>query len=168
MMSKIVFVMLLSLVMTLSPSYGQPPDNNSETAIKQLERELETALSKNDSAALERILADDYIEIDAQGGVKRKADVIALARARSAPSRGVSVGPEKTVDELAIRLFGDSALVVGRTTIRYQFMENQSSPSQKQFQNSGAVDQERFLRTYSKLNGHWQLIAWQTTSIAKR
>ncbi len=167
MTSKIFFV-VLGLVMTLSPSYGQPPDNNNEAAIKQLERELETALSKNDSAALERILADDYIEIDAQGGVRRKADVIALARAKSAPSRGVSIGPEKTVDDLAIRLHGDSAIVVGRTTIRYQFMENQSSPLQKQFQNTSNIDQERFLRAYAKLNGGWQLVASQTTSIAKR
>lgn len=159
---------ILGLVLTLSPSYAQNQGNNSELEIKKLERELEAALLKGDSVTLDRILADDYIEIDAQGSVKRKADVIAVARARSAAPRGVSLGPDKSVDDLTIRLYGDSALVVGRTTIRYQFMENQTSSSQPQSQNPVTVDQERFIRSYSKVSGRWQLVAWQTTFIAKR
>lgn len=167
MTSKIV-VAVLGLVLTLSPCYAQNQGNNSELVIKKLERELEAALLKGDSVELDRILADDYIEIDTQGGVKKKADVIAVARARSAAPRGVSIGPDKTVDDLTIRLHGDNALVVGRTTIRYQFMENQTSSPQTQSQNPVAVDQERFIRTYSKVSGRWQLVAWQTTLIAKR
>lgn len=167
MTGKIV-VAVLGLVLTLSPCYAQNQGNNGEVVIKKLERELEAALLKGDSVELDRILADDYIEIDAQGGVKKKADVIAVARARSAAPRGVSVGPDKIVDDLTIRLHGDNALVVGRTTIRYQFMEYQTSSPQTQSQNPVTVDQERFIRTYSKVGGRWQLVAWQTTSIAKR
>ena len=55
--------------------------NASEKAIRQVERELETALLNGDSAMLDRILADGYVEIDAQGGIKKKIDVLALARA---------------------------------------------------------------------------------------
>ena len=101
--------------------------NASEKAIRQVERELETALLNGDSAMLDRILADGYVEIDAQGGIKKKIDVLALARARSAAPQSISVGPEITVDGLTIRIHGDSAAVVGRTTIRYQFMENETS-----------------------------------------
>jgi hypothetical protein len=163
-----VVVAILGLVLTLSPSYAQNQENNGELLIKKLERELEAALLKGDSVELDRILADDYIEIDAQGNVNRKADVIAVARARGATRRGVSLGPEKTVDDLTVRLYKDSALVVGRTTIRYQFMENQTLSSQPQSQNPVTVDQERFIRSYSKASGSWQLVAWQTTSVAKR
>lgn len=167
MTSKIV-VAMLGLVLTLSPCYAKNQGNNRELVIKKLERELEAALSKGDSVELDRILADDYIEIDAQGSVKKKADVIAVARAMSAAPRGVSLGPDKTVDDLTIRLHGDNALVVGRTTIRYQFMEYQTSSPQTQSQNPVTVDQERFIRAYSKVGERWQLVAWQTTSIAKR
>ncbi|HUS10812.1 MAG TPA: hypothetical protein VMZ30_10125, partial [Pyrinomonadaceae bacterium] len=73
-----------------------------------------------------------------------------------------------TVDDLTIRLHGDSALVVGRTTIRYQFIENQTLSSPTQPQRPVIVDQERFIRTYAKVNGRWQLVSWQTTSIAKQ
>jgi hypothetical protein len=132
--------------------------NVDEKAIQEVERELETALLKGDSATLDRILADDYVEIDAQGGVKKKTDILALARARSAAPRGVSVGPEITVDGLTIRIHGDSAAVVGRTTIRYQFMENATSIAQTQSQTPANVNQERFIRSYAKPNGRWQLV----------
>lgn len=142
--------------------------NTDEKAIQQVERELETALLKGDSATLDRILADDYVEIDAQGGVKNRTDILDLARARSAAPRGVSVGPDITVDGLTIRVHGDSAAVVGRTTIRYQFMENETPVTQSQSQTPANVNQERFIRSYAKLDGRWQLVTWQTTSIAKR
>ena len=160
-------VAILGLVLILSPTYAQNQGKSGELEIKKLGRELEAALLKGDGVTLDRLLGDDYIEIDAQGNVKRKADVIAVARARSAP-RGVSLGPEKTVDDLTIRLYGDSALVVGRTTIRYQFMENQTLSPQPQSQNPVTVDQERFIRSYSKASGSWRLVAWQATFIAKR
>lgn len=167
MRSKIVLAML-GLVMILSPRDAQNQGNKSELVIKKLERELESALSKGDNSTLDRILADDYIEITAQGGVRKKADVIAVARSMSAGSRGESIGPDKTVDDLTIRLHGDNALVVGRTTIRYQFMEYQTSSAQTRSQKPVAVDQERFMRVYSKVSARWQLVAWQTTSVAKR
>ena len=110
MTSKVV-VAVLGVVLTLSACYAQEQGNKSELPIKNLERELDTALTKGDSAALDRLLADDYFEIDARGGVKKKADVLTLARSISGKPRGEMVGPEKTVDELAIRVYGDCAIV---------------------------------------------------------
>jgi hypothetical protein len=163
-------VAIMALMLSLSPCYAQTAHNRTETSmtIQQLDREVERAVLKNDIAALDRILAEDYIEIDAQGGMKKKADVIELARARGAVSHGVMVGPEKTVDDLTIRFHDGNALVVGRTTIRYQFMENQVSSPQSQSENPANINQERFIRTYAKVGQRWQLVAWQTTTIAKR
>jgi uncharacterized protein DUF4440 len=163
-----IIVAVLGLFLTLSHCYAQNQGSKNELVIKKLERELEAALSKGDYATLDRILADDYIEITAQGDVKKKADIIAVARSMSAGPRGIMLGPEKTVDELNVRFHGDSALVVGRTTIRYQFMEYQRSSSQTPSQNPVTVDQERFIRAYAKVDGRWRLVASQTTSIAKR
>ena len=165
MTSKVV-VAMLGVVLTLSACYAQEQGNKSELPIKNLERELEAALTQGDAVTLDRLLADDYVEIDARGGVRKKTDVLALARAISGKPRGEMVGPEKTVDELTTRVYGDSALVSGRTTTRHQFMEYQTSSPQAQ--SPVTVDQERFTRTYSKVGGRWQLVAWQTTSIAKK
>jgi uncharacterized protein DUF4440 len=166
MISKTV-IAALGLVITFF-LYGQNQSANPQQTIQKLERELETALSKGNSATLDRILAEDYIEINAQGVVRKKADVLAGARAMSAAPGGVMIGPEITVDELTTRFHGDCALVAGRTTTRYQFMNYQTSSPQAQPQGPVTVDQERFIRSYSKVDGRWQLVAWQTTSIAKR
>jgi hypothetical protein len=161
-------VAIVILILGLSPCYAQNQLNKTDSVIKELEGELELALSKDDIATLDRILADDYVEIDAQGGTKKKAEVIELARLRAAAPRGVMIGPDKTVNDLTIRLYVDSALVIGRTTVRYQFMENQTSSPQAPSQNPITINQERFIRSYAKVDGRWQLVAWQTTAMAKR
>ena len=89
-------VAIVALILVLSPGYAQNQVNKTDSEIKELERELGRALLKNDSATLDRILADDYVGIDAQGGIKKKVDVVALARAAGAVPRGVMIGPEKT------------------------------------------------------------------------
>ena len=161
-------VAIVALILGLSPYYAQNQVNKTDSVIKGLERELELALSKDDINTLDRIFADDYVEIDAQGGVKKKPEVIELARMRAAAPRGVMIGPDKTINDLTSRLYADSALVIGRTTIRYQFMENQTSSPQAPSQNPLTIDQERFIRSYAKVGQRWQLVAWQTTAIAKR
>ena len=88
-MTNKIVVAGLGLVLTLTLCSAQNPKKSSDVTIKTLERELEAALLKGDSSALDRILADDYIGIDAQGGLKKKADLIAVARARRAGSGAI-------------------------------------------------------------------------------
>jgi hypothetical protein len=161
-------VAVLGLLFTFVSCFGQNQSNKSELSIKDLDREFEAAFLKGDSAALDRLVADDYLGIDARGQLSNKSDMMTLARVRSSPRSGVSVGPERTVAHLTIRLHGNSAVVAGRTTICYQFMEYQTVPGTPPSQNPAAVDQERFIRSYAKVGTRWQLIAWQTTSIAKQ
>ena len=166
MKGKTVFVSL-ALLVGFFACYAQKPGKNMDQTIRSLEGELETALSKGDSATLERLLAADYVEIDAQGKTKDKAQVLALARARSSAPPSKSVGPEKTVDELTIRVHGDTAVVTGLTTIKYQFMDYQTTPNRNQTQGPEIVDQERLMRVYAREGSQWQLLAWQTTAIPK-
>ena len=168
-----IVVAVMGLILTFSPCQSQTKratqrKNSSERVIKKLERDLATALAKGNSTVLDRLVAEEYIEINAQGDATRKADLLAIASARNSPSRGVSVGPEMSVDDLTIHLHGDSAVVTGRTTIRYQFMDYQTTPGASNVQRPVTVDQERFIRTYAKVGRRWRLVAWQVTSIAKR
>lgn len=165
-MTRKIVAAIMCAVLSLMACYAQN-QGTDEGTIKKLEGELEAALMKGDSKTLEDILADDYIQIDAQGGLKKKADVVGLARSMSGVQRGVAVGPDKKVDEFTVRIHGDSALVVGRVTTRYQFMEYQTVNPQSQSQNPVTIDQERFIRVYSKAGNRWRLISWQTTGIAK-
>ena len=60
-------IAIMVLILSLFPGSAQKTD--SSMTIQQLDREVERAVLKNDIAALDRILAEDYLEIDAQGGV---------------------------------------------------------------------------------------------------
>jgi ketosteroid isomerase-like protein len=139
---------------------------NTENIIKNLQREFDEALMEGDVAAVDRILADDYLETTAQGLLKNKSDVMAVVRARAAAPPAKSVGPDITVAETRIRIYGDVALFSGVRSIRYQFMEYQTvGPGQLPPPTN--TEQERFTKTYAKIGDNWRLVASQTTAVAK-
>ena len=158
-------VATLGLVVSLASVQAQNQANADYLTIKNLDSDLVEALEKGDQVLLARLVSDDYLEIDAQGNQKDKSGVLALARARKAAS-GQTVGPEITVDNFTVRLYQNTAIVSGRTTITYLVVDYQTSSPQTQ--NPAAVDQERFIRVYAKTGKRWQLISWQTTYLAKR
>ena len=161
-----VFTMLV-LMATATFSWGQEPARKSGEVVQAVDRELAAALRKGDSASVDAMLADDYIEINAQGLVKYKADIMAVVRSQASAPRATSVGPEVTIDETNLRTHGDTAVMTGRITTRYQFMNYQTSPDTSQPAAPASVEQERFLKVYSRRSGHWQLLASITTPIAK-
>jgi len=149
-------------------SKGQAQVIKTEERVKQVDDKLAAALQEGDLAAVNELLADDYIEINAQGLVSRKPDLMAIVRARAAAPRAKSVGPEVTIDETSLRTYGDTAVLIGRTTTRYQFMEYQTSPDAPPSAAPIDIQQERFMKVYSKRDGRWQLVASTRTAIAKR
>lgn len=136
-------------------------------SVKNIDQKLEAALSTNDTALLDEIVADDYVEINAQGEKSNKVQVLAVARARNSPSAGHSVGPERNVTEQTIRTHGNTAVVLSMISTKYRFMEYQTSgppPAQA----PEMIDQERRMRVYSRSGSGWQLVAQQTTAIPRR
>ncbi len=166
---KLVFIFtLVVLIAAAIFSRGQERVTRTEELIRAMDGKLTAALLQGDSASVDAILADDYIEINAQGLVRHKPDVMATVRARASAPRSKSVGPETSVDETKLHMYGDTAILIGLTTTRYQHMEYQALPQPAQLPAPTATYQERFMKVYSKLNGRWQLAASQTTAIAKR
>lgn len=158
---------LVSLVAAAAFSLG--PEQVTKTRdVRELDETLTAALLQGDSATVDAMLAEDYIETNAQGLVRRKPDVMATVRAIASAPRSKSLGPEISVDEISVRIYGHTAILIGLTTTKYQHMEYQVLPQQSQLPAPEATDRSRFLKVYSKLKGRWQLVASQTTSIAKR
>ena len=158
---------LVGLLVLFVSCYAQKQNDAMEPSVHKTDDELQTALTKGDSATLDRIIADDYLEIDAQGVVKEKPQILALARTISSLPPSKSVGPEKSVAKMRIRVRGDSAQVTGFVTTRYQFMEYSSSTNAAQPANPSSVDEEFFMRTYVRINRQWKLVSSQTTAIPK-
>ncbi|MCM3872120.1 MAG: nuclear transport factor 2 family protein [Pyrinomonadaceae bacterium] len=139
----------------------------TEQLIGDVDSKLTAALLQGDSASVDAILADDYVEIDAQGSIRHKSDVMTLVRAQASAPRSTSIGPEITVDETRVLVYGDTAIIFTLTTTRYQFMEYMTLPQTTPAPSPSATDRHRLTKVYSKLNGSWQLIASQTTAIPK-
>lgn len=166
-MKLVTMFTLVVLIPAAIFSGGQERVTKTEELVKETDRKLTAALLHGDSASVDGILADDYVEINAQGLVRHKRDVMVTVSARASRPRSISIGPEITVDETKLRIYGDTAILIGLTTTRYQHMEYQTSQP-GQLPAPTFTDQERFMKVYSRLNGRWQLVASQTTAIAKR
>ena len=121
---------------------------NDEQIIKQLEQEWADALLKRDQAAIDRITSADWVLTDPKGRL------IAKAQADADLKSGTVKFESYKLDELKVRLFGDTAVVHG--------LETEKS-SYKGKDTSGLYP---FTDVFVKRNGRWQAIATHVTHVA--
>jgi len=120
---------------------------SEEDHILKLDREWNEAYPRLDGAALDRIIADDWVCIDGSGLVITKSEL--LRRVASSTS---FLDPYK-FDEIALHMFGEAAIVIGRLS--------------GQMRDSDGVHDvnQRYMRVYVKRNQRWQAVATQVTKI---
>ncbi len=112
---------------------------------------------EGDRAFFERVLADDFTHTSHTGIFKTRAEW--LAEDKSGVQRDAQGGCTRyetyDVDDLAVRIYGDTAVVTGRT-----------SPRGRNARGQPIVGQYRFLRVWVKRRGSWQVVAFQGTRVA--
>jgi ketosteroid isomerase-like protein len=112
---------------------------SDEQTIIELEQQWAKAEETFDEKALGRILAQDFVSMDEKGHMRNKAQEIASDREWNPP------GPE-AVDEMSVRVVGDTAIALRRFT----WMDR----------SSGSVKlQGRFVDTFLRRDGRWQVVA---------
>ena len=120
-------------------SVGNKSDQVS--TLKQLDQERIQAQIGGDAAALDRLYAEDFIGIGPSGTVRTKAQVIADFTSGSLRFQSI------TTDDVQWRVYGDTAVETGRST-----MDGQDKAK--------AVPRDnRFTRVWVKRQGRWQLVA---------
>jgi hypothetical protein len=117
-----------------------------EATIRHLERAGRDATLRNDVAIWEELLADSWVNTNADGTTTTKPRLLALLRER--PFAFVSVED----DDVEIRLHPGAAVVTGR-----------SSRTLRGAGDSVIVRRVRFTRVYVLANGRWQVAAAQAT-----
>jgi ketosteroid isomerase-like protein len=121
----------------------------AEEEVKQMIEQYRTALMKGDTAALERIWADDYTFINASGVVVTKAERLANLKSGS-----TSLGTIEMDPDMKIRVYGgDVAVAINRVTLKGQYSGQAASG---QFQSS---------IVFAKMATGWQLICNQITPV---
>jgi ketosteroid isomerase-like protein len=117
--------------------------------IEQLEEARNQAILKGDAAAIERMTADDYTFITLKGELRTKAEIV------KGFASGAFKYQSRTISDLKIRVYGDTAVVTGRSV-------------QKGIENGKDYSGDYwFTRVYVKQNGAWMTVALQTTMIQK-
>jgi ketosteroid isomerase-like protein len=106
------------------------------------------ALVENDLAALEQLLSEDLTYVHSNGMLDTKESYIGSLRAGN--SRYLTMD----MSEVAVRSLGDAALINAKFNARVQLRDREVNP------------QARVLIVYAKRAGRWQMVAWESTSIA--
>jgi len=144
-MRRIIVIAVLVLT-TASIALGQRPSTSGdrrgsiEQVIRQLDHERIQAQIDADAAALERIYAADFIGVGPSGAVRTKPQVISDFTSGELKFQSI------TTDEVQVRIYGNTAIETGRSTMNGQ-------------DRGKAVPRDnRFTRVWVKQQGHWRLV----------
>jgi ketosteroid isomerase-like protein len=132
---------------------AKPAKNFPATAVKpsveqtlmQMERDWGAAEIKKDYAAVERILADDWVGIDYSGNIVPKEQAIADLKSGTSTLASEVLGP------MTVRVFGNTAVVTGS--------DAEKSTDRGKDSSGNYVWTDVFVFR----NGRWQAVASQST-----
>jgi ketosteroid isomerase-like protein len=139
------------LVAMLLPVFGvaRADTPSVEQSLMQMERDWTQAGLKKDAAALDKIIADDWVAISYDGKSYTKAEVMADLKSGASATQSIELGPMK------VRVFGDTAIVTGSDTEKSTYKGKDTSGKYV------------WTDVFVKRKGHWQAAASQSTKAAE-
>jgi ketosteroid isomerase-like protein len=154
----LVAVPLMSAQPARPASRGDGSERGPEREVRELEDQWARAVVRGDRAFYERVLADDFTHTSHSGAFKTRAQWLAEAKGgdQAEAKSGTTHYEALDVDDLAVRVYGETAVVTGRTTPRGTTAKGQPM-----------TGRYRFLRVWVKRSGRWQAMAFQGTRIAE-
>jgi ketosteroid isomerase-like protein len=146
----LVFALAVAVPHARAQAEHQPSGsrlNDTIEEIKALEKARNQAVLHGDVVALDRMTSEDYTFITLRGELRTKSDIL----------KGFSSGSFKyesrQISDLNVRVYGDTAVVTGRSV--QKGVENGKDYSGSYW----------FTRVYAKQKGRWLTVALQTTLI---
>lgn len=136
---------VVSAALLAQRAEAQPPAQHAIEEIRALEAAHNEAIVHGDVAALERLTSDDHTFITQRGFLVTKAQML----------KGLANGAFKyeyrQIYDLKIRVYGDAAVVTGRSV--------QSGQEHGQ----DFSDAYRYTRVYVRRQGRWLSVAWHVS-----
>ena len=115
---------LAFLMVTLTVSCQMESDD-AEGELLKWERSFATAVLTNDADAIGKFLADDWVIVDADGGIIDKARFLGAIKS------GTLVHEEMEVDDVTVRAYGDSAVLTAITSTSGKYMGQEFSARER-------------------------------------
>lgn len=136
-----------TLCQTKRESPAARPGSKDEQAVLQALHQWVDALRRNDTAAVEQIVADDYLITTAEGTVLNKEQ-------DTAPLKSGEVKFESAATEdVKVRVFGKTAIVTGIGRFKGTYKGRPFTVN------------ERFTDVYVKRRDRWQPVAAHSTAL---
>jgi len=129
---------------------AQTQTQSVEQELIKLENEWGQAFYKRDIAFADRFLADDYTGTEEKGIVMTKAQELEDLKS------GVHLSTSGVQDDIRVRVYGDAAVVTGRTTVKGQYKG-------KEF-----TSRYRWTHTFIRRDGRWQCVASHISRISQK
>jgi ketosteroid isomerase-like protein len=121
-----------------------------EEELLKLENEFARAVASNNADALDRLLADDWIIVEPDGGLIDKARFLGVIRSGALSHESM----EST--DLKVRVYGNTAVVTGLTTSKGKFM------------GQDFISCERATDIFVNQANRWQCVFTQLTRFTKK
>jgi ketosteroid isomerase-like protein len=157
------FILILAsgiAVVSLASGWSEEDRNlRAEREVRELEAQLSRAVVRGDRAFFDRVLAADFTHTSHAGKFKTRAAWMAEDKVENRPGKpqaGKTTYEAFDVDDLAVRIYGETAVVTGRST-----------PKGRNAKGEPIRGRYRFLRVWVKRGGGWQAVAFQGTRIAE-
>lgn len=112
-----IALLLLAVSFTaFGQTAGKKPsqDEKVEQDLAQLDRQWAEIAVRGDMAAFDRIFADDYTSTHSNGRVMTKAEEKAYVTSAISNSKFAAI----TTDDVKVRVYGDTAVITGRVTVK--------------------------------------------------
>jgi len=143
---KTLFLMLAFLLLGCAAP-AQPAPADTVAALTAQADRWDKAIVRKDRAAIEANMADDFRHIDGQGNVEKKPPFV-----DDLVSPDLVIDPY-TVEDFDVRLYGDVALLSGRTRMTGRY---QGKPFTSHY---------RYIDIYVKRDGAWKIVSVQISKI---
>lgn len=121
-----------------------------EEEILRLEEEFGEAMVRNDAKAIGRLLADDWIIIDADGGIINRLRFLSVIES------GALSHERMNSDDFRVRIYGETAIATALTTSKGKYMGQEFKAL------------ERATDVFVKVGGRWQCVLSQLTRFTKK
>ena len=127
-----------ALILLVTPL--RPQTSHAEEEIKKAEAERSTAQVRGDASKLDELLASEFMEVNAAGQIRTKQENI------DGHKSGQTHWERFDLDDLSVRVYGETAVVTGRSTRKGTFAGRDIS------------GRSRYTRYYIRRQGRWQAI----------
>jgi hypothetical protein len=150
-MLVLVAMATVGLCQTTGQKLGK--DEQTKQALMQIERDIGKANIRRDYAFFDRVEADEFIFTDSSGGVTTKKEDLESVKGPANPDSKLL---SYEVDDLKAMLYGKTAVVTGRSTLKGTSKD------------VAWTSQSRFTDVFIWRDNRWQLVAGHSSRIRQK